>query len=135
MANYKDIEKVYQRYRCTSDRALKEGIKRNESDQDAEMTHEFRVSIAKSECEKICPNEDELCDIICNLCYTSEHSKQFAWDVCGETMLKNLMERNNNEIQYPKRVESGGEFIFSGDEYIMKLISTVKEGLEEEDIQ
>lgn len=129
MANYDEVKKIFQKYRCKTDRTIKEEYRKNDSDQMMEMNHEFRVSIAKYECEKICPNGDELCDILCDLCYTAEHSKQFAWDICGETMLKNLMDRKNNEIQYPKRVESGGEFIFSGDEYVMKSISMVKEDI------
>ena len=33
-------------------------------------------------CVEICPNEDELCNIVLDICYTTNNSKQFAWDVC-----------------------------------------------------
>lgn len=134
-ANYEAVKKVFQKYRCSADRAIKNSENyKNDADQNMAMNHDFRVSIAKSECEMICPNEDELCDILCDICYTSEHSKQFAWDVCGETMIRNLMERNDNNIQYPKKVSSGGEFTFSGDEYIMQTVSSKKEDLRGDDV-
>ena len=73
----------------------------------------------KSKCEEICSNEKELCDIVIDICYSSSKSKQFAWDVCGEVIIDNLLKKNNNIINYPMKVKSGGEFEFGGEEFIM----------------
>ena len=66
------------------------------------LTEEF-----KRECVKICPNEDELCDIILDMCYKSTSSKQFAWEICIDTIIKNLLRNNNNELTYLYRDDSG----------------------------
>lgn len=73
----------------------------------------------KAACEEICPNEKELCDIIIDLCYSSSKSKQFAWDICGEIIIENLLEKNSNTINYPVSVKSDGEFEFGGEQFII----------------
>lgn len=73
----------------------------------------------KSKCEEICPNEKELCDIIIDLCYSSSKSKQFAWDICGEVIIDNLLDKNDHMINYPVLVKSDGEFEFGGEQFVM----------------
>ena len=73
----------------------------------------------KSKCEEICPNEKELCDIIVDLCYSSSKSKQFAWDICGEVIIDNLLDKNERMINYPVLVKSDGEFEFGGEQFVM----------------
>ncbi len=60
-----------------------------------------------------CPNADALCNIVLDLCYTSGLTKRFAWDVCGPSIIKNLLARNENRIIYPTRAE-GGPISFKG---------------------
>ena len=74
----------------------------------------------KEKCFKICPNENELCNIVLDLCYTnSNNSKQFAWDMCGEVFIKNLLRRNNYKITYPEADENG-DIEFAGMRFSMK---------------
>ena len=73
----------------------------------------------KSKCEEICPNEKELCDIIVDLCYSSSKSKQFAWDICGEVIIDNLLDKNEHMINYPVLVKSDGDFEFGGEQFVM----------------
>lgn len=73
----------------------------------------------KSKCEEICPNEKELCDIIVDLCYSSSKSKQFAWDICGEVIIDNLLDKNDHIINYSVLVKSDGDFEFGGEQFIM----------------
>lgn len=73
----------------------------------------------KSKCEEICPNEKELCDIIVDICYSSSKSKQFAWDICGEVIIDNLLDKNDHMINYPVLVKSDGEFEFGGEQFVM----------------
>ena len=72
-----------------------------------------------SACEEICPNEKQLCDIVIDLCYSSEKSKQFAWDICGKTILNNLLEKNHHIIHYPVLTDGEGEFEFGGEQFVM----------------
>lgn len=86
----------------------------------------------KSECGKICPDEKELCDIVIDLCYSGEKSKQFAWDICGNHIIDNLLRKNDHIINYPVHVEDNGEFEFGGEQFVMRrktiTLSTVDSG-------
>ena len=73
----------------------------------------------KSECEKVCPNENELCDIVLDICYRTEKSKQFAWDICGDTIIKNLLRKNNNTISYPRLSKDKVDFTYCGRDFEM----------------
>lgn len=59
-------------------------------------------------CAEICPNEDELCNIVLDICYTNNNSKQFAWDICGKVFIKNLLEHNDNIFTFPIQDDEGG---------------------------
>ena len=54
------------------------------------------------------------------MCYTkSKNSKQFAWDICGETFIKNLLKRNGYKISYPE-LDENGDIEFDGMRFSMK---------------
>ena len=55
-----------------------------------------------------------MCNIVIDLCYKNNLSKQFAWDICGKSIIDNLLRINDYNINYPIRdingtVEYGGE--------------------------
>ena len=73
----------------------------------------------QKECYCECSNEDELCDIVLDMCYRSENSKQFAWDICWKVILKNLLQKSGGYIEYPALVERDGDFEFCGKQFTM----------------
>ena len=72
----------------------------------------------KIECSFACPNEKELCNIILDICYRNKNTKQFAWDICGETIIDNLLEKNRNTIIYPVK-DDNGDIEFGGYKFQM----------------
>lgn len=74
----------------------------------------------RKQCFEICPSEEEMCNIVLDLCYQSENSKKFAWDVCGDVIIKNLLQRNDNVIHFPQVVSGDGEFEYCGRRFAMK---------------
>jgi FtsZ-binding cell division protein ZapB len=118
--DYKKIEKVkaeydleVKSYQCL---AKTERLDKDE----VSLNRTMLILKFKAACEAICPNEKELCDILLDLCYTTSKSKQFVWDVCGETIINNLLEKNYHTINYPVRTSSQGEFEFAGESFVMK---------------
>lgn len=67
-----------------------------------EMRDEFL-----KECVKICPDRFSMCDIVLDICYTRASTKRFAWEICGDEIIQNLLERNNEVITYPALDEDG----------------------------
>lgn len=70
----------------------------------------------KKECFEICSNEKELCNILLDICYQHEGSKSFVWEICGETIVDNLLNRNGNQFHYPMIVHGDAEFSFAGNQ-------------------
>ena len=82
------------------------------------MNHLFR-----SECLKVCSNAKQLCNIVVDLCYRRSGTKQFAWSICGDEIIENLLEKNEGMISFPTLDEHGDityggyTFSFSRKEY------------------
>ena len=118
-ATYNKILELYKEYSRRVEEYQKK-IRTEKVEKDNEWMERFQfVEFFKSECYKACPNERELCDIVLDICYSREKSKQFAWDICGTTILENLLRRNNNKIKYPQMVSDGGEFTYCGKQFVM----------------
>lgn len=82
----------------------------------SQMDSNFRIM-----CAKVCPDEEELCNIVLDICYTTDKSKRFAWAICGEQIIKNLLRRNSNTINYPV-LSDDGDFEFCGNRFKMEQV-------------
>lgn len=115
----KQVENIYIEYSKDVQEFLKKQ-RYNHIDLDPIAQREsFRQSFI-DKCSVICDDET-LCNIVLDMCYNSHHSKQFAWDIAGEQIIRNLLRRNNNEVKYPFRCDSG-EIEFCGELFTKKII-------------
>lgn len=117
------IKKIYERYqRETASFMQYAKSERLKSDEQQMQRYLFKEAF-KRQCLSECPNEDYLCDIVLDLCYSkSKSSKQFAWDICGDLFIRNLLKRNNYQISYPEADENG-DILFNGQHFKMKTIT------------
>lgn len=79
-----------------------------------------------------CPNEEELCEILIDLCYKNNMSKQILWKTCGGTIIQRLLKAHDYKMMYPKK-NNDGEFWCQGVKYSMEEI-WVKDGEMREEI-
>lgn len=86
------------------------------------MNDEFR-----KECNIICQNRDALCNIILDICYTKGSTKRFAWSMCGEDIIHNLLVKHDNTISFPV-LDDSGDIHYCGDRF---SIISKKLGVEE----
>ena len=73
------------------------------------------------ECVKVCPNQETLCDIVLDITYKKGGTKKFAWEICGEQIIKNLLEKNNSIIRFPTK-DSSGDIVFCGERFSVNYI-------------
>ncbi|NEW08216.1 hypothetical protein GK047_19635 [Paenibacillus sp. SYP-B3998] len=119
---YEAIEELYDEYKYMTQaymQSIKSGDIHVEDDQKVSTQRELFKERFKKLANQLCSNEDELCNIIVTLCYTNTNSKQFAWDIVGETMIKNLLKRNNYVLKYPE-FDVHGDIEFAGKRFSMK---------------
>lgn len=117
---YNRIKKIYERYkRETANYMQYAKLERIKSDERQIQKYIFKEQF-KKQCLEQCPNEEYLCNIVLDLCYSkSKNSKQFAWDVCGDMFIQNLLKRNNYMISYPT-LDENGDIEFNGLRFSMK---------------
>jgi hypothetical protein len=72
-----------------------------------------------------------LCDILIDLLYDKPNSKCVVWDICGDTVINNLLEKSGYVIEYPEVVEDGEEFSCCRKKFVMKSICVGGENYEE----
>ena len=86
------------------------------------MNDEFR-----KECSLICPNRNVLCNIVLDLCYMKSSTKKFAWSMCGQDIIHNLLLKNDNTISYPV-IDKDGDIEFCGERF---RLNSTKIGVDE----
>ena len=75
------------------------------------IEEEFRRS-----CDLVCSNEKVLCDIILDICYKKNSTKRFAWGMCQDLIIENLLEHNDYEINYPS-ADPSGDIYYAGSRF------------------
>lgn len=118
--DYEEVSKIYSEYRNMIRAFQKKSHTEKLDKEDRELERQKIIGIFKSKCEQICPDSKELCDIILDICYNSENSKQFAWDICGDTIIENLLQRNNFAFYFPQMCQCTGEFQYMGLDFNMR---------------
>lgn len=78
------------------------------------MNEEFR-----KECSIVCPDSRALCDIILDICYTKSSTKRFAWSMCGEEIIHNLLDANDGRISFPV-IDACGELEYCGNRFTVE---------------
>ena len=79
-----------------------------------EMRTEF-----EQECSKICSNRFALCDIVLDICYRKSSTKRFAWEMCGNEIICNLLNKHEGLISYPT-IDPAGEIVFCGNRFTLR---------------
>ena len=116
-SQYDAIERLYQQHtqRVMDYARAKKNVRVSNDEQT--VFYENINRVFRGECLKVCSNAKQLCDIVIDLCYKRSGTKQFAWSICGEEIIENLLEKNGGMISYPTLDENGdityGGYTFS----------------------
>ena len=124
--DYNAILALYQEYRQELQQHMK-FLRKNGyiTDDELPVTTDDFVSRFYDRAQMICPDDRELCDIVLDICYQKEGSKQFAWDVAGQQIIRNLLEKHDWKMSFP--APGGEEFQYGGEWFEMKEIAVGKE--------
>lgn len=117
---YGKIKTIYDRYRKELSNYMQIAKSERIKSEDRQIQKYLLKEQFKRKCLEQCPNEEILCDIVVDLCYSkSKNSKQFAWDICGDMFIQNLLRRNNYMVSYPA-LDDAGDIEFDGKRFSMK---------------
>ena len=68
------------------------------------------------QCHEICQNDTALCNMMVDLLYRNSSGKRLFWMACGETIIENLLEKNDRMMSVPVQAD-GGEVEYGGERY------------------
>lgn len=106
-AQFNAIRKLYDGYNSKlRNFVIYSNYERVDDDESSAHISSMKESFV-SECSKVCPNQDAMCDILLDICYCRNKTKSFAWDICGDVIIRNLLRRNHWTITYPAADEHG----------------------------
>ena len=66
-------------------------------------------------------NQYALCNVVLDITYTRSTTKKFAWAMCGDVIVKNLLKSNGCIIEYPT-LSDDGIFDYAGNKYELRQI-------------
>lgn len=104
---YLEILKVYHEYTAKKMELSKNKNSYKVSREDFSENLRMITEDFKEKCAKICNNSIELCDIVLDICYSNNNSKSFAWEMCGDQIVQNLLRKNDGRINYLVRSDDG----------------------------
>lgn len=108
MTMYNRVAKLKEEYDLSVKESIKASIKNREHSIDTNELKTVLLDYFKEQAFEICNDEKVLCNIVVDMCYkNSNKSKQFAWSICGEQMIENLLNHHNRKISYPTQDENG----------------------------
>lgn len=120
ISDYRNVKRIYKIYKCKLDDIHKKIREEKSGSYEKCMAKEQILKSAKIECSIACSNEKALCNILLDLCYGENAKKEFVWELCGETIFNNLLEKNGGKIEYPCLTDNVGEFTYCGKQFVMK---------------
>lgn len=123
MSDYYKVSDIYREYKSN----IVNLVKKTKNDEvDEEESGVFDKSIIdlmfKSRFYEACSNEKILCDILIDLLYDKPNSKGVVWDMCGDVIIDNLLEKSGGMITYPEAVDSDEEFSCCRKKFKMKQL-------------
>lgn len=124
-SNYNKIKKLYKDYQQEY-----EDIRPHNNTQAQHEEYVIKLTNLNDRyrqlCVETCPDESELCNIVLDICYLSNKSKTFAWEMCGDVFIKNLLRQNDYKLHY-LTADDNGDIEYQGHKFIRKVISVEKE--------
>lgn len=120
-SQYNSILRLYEAYNYrVKDYMVTSRQERVDSDEYS-VARSMMVQEFKKECELICPNKYALSDIVIDICYARAGTKQFAWDICTDTIIDTLIRKTGGVVSYPA-LDDDGDICYSGDRFSIRQV-------------
>ena len=118
---YNKVEKLRDEYSETLLMLTKINLRKYmDAESKAVVTTTLRSDLVQSIIE-VCGTIEVATNIMVDLCYSNNKSKELLWEVCSEQLIKNLIHNGYNKIHFPIKAEDG-DLEFKGDKFKMEEV-------------
>lgn len=121
---YYQVRDVYKEYKSNIANLVKK-TKTDEIDEETDgMLNKSMIDfVFKAKFAEVCPDEKILCDILIDLLYDKPNAKGVVWDMCGDVIIENLLQKSGGVLTYPEKASENGEFVCCRHSFRMKQIN------------
>ena len=122
---FKNVEELYKEYMHVIRNIKKSYAQRNDNAAGDDMSADLFLAkeLWKEKCLSVCSNEKVLTNILLEICYNSGNSQMMVWDICGDQIVDNLLEKNGRIFKIPTKNEFG-DIEFDGSKFsIVEVVS------------
>lgn len=123
-AEFEAIEELYHEYVVSIRNIKKHYATKNDNGSSDDMVSDLFLmrETWREKCLSVCSNMKVLTNILLEICYNSNGTKAMVWDICGEQIIDNLLEKNNKTFKFPTR-DDDGDIKFDGEYFsIMEVV-------------
>ena len=119
---YNKVKQVKEEYDIYTQVSIKKRLREHGDFHDAYDYNCIAIEEYRQKMFAVCQNEEELCNIIIDVCYTNSKSKALAWELCGDIIIRNLLAKYDNKLSFPKQSNNEVEFTYKGLTFKMEEI-------------
>ena len=118
---HSEFSRIKQKYDDAVQESIKSRIKEHGDAFDATEFKDTLLEGFKEQLVCVCCNEDVMCNVLVDVCYSTHTSKALLWDTCGDIIIRNLLAKNNNKLSFPKQSDEI-EFTYKGLTFKMEVV-------------
>lgn len=123
MQCFYQVRDVYKEYKVNIANLVKKTKTDEINEDDDGTTNKALIDfVFKSKFAEACPNERMLCNILVDLLYDKPNSKGVVWDICGDVIIENLLQKSGGMLSYPTKVSGEHEFSCCRNSFSMKWL-------------
>lgn len=110
------LKNLYEEYTSKQKRFILYAKTNNIDNDDFQASKSALFQEYMRQCHELCQNDEALCDIMIDLLYRKNSGKRLFWMMCSETIIQNLLKKNDGVMMVPVRDDSG-DIVFGGERY------------------
>lgn len=123
---FNGVKKLYEDYNAKTHNYMVYMNTEAGSSDDITSAIETLTENFQKDCAIVCPNQDALCDIVIDICYAKQASRTFAWKMCGEQIIHNLLNKNCWLMEVPV-VDDDGEYEYCGMRFSNRIVEVYQD--------
>jgi hypothetical protein len=119
---YNKVANIRTQYGLQYEKTIREVAKRKEVDMGLlENIKQTLVEEFICQVYEVCGSQEVACNVLVDICYKDNKSKQLLWDCCSEQLIKNLIANGYDTLHVPTKDENG-EFEYKSMKFTMREV-------------
>lgn len=119
--DFREICRLVDDYKAELERCVMMAKRDHLSKEEASLQKEHIIERMIADCGGVCNDWKMLCNLVLDATYGRNKAYQFAWAICGEEIVKNLLELNGRVITYIE-ANPDGDVEYAGRKYAVRKV-------------